>query len=408
MNLKRRISKHLFGQARRKRSKRYWLLIWLVSTFAACDVLLLFLLTKIFLPLLTDTTPYLLPEQAQDYVHLSTFTAPRKSVAAVAFTPDGKTLACAAYNEIILWDVKTGDPQYTMKEHEGIVTALTFSPDGKTFASSSKSKQFPVLLCDTVTGQVKASLSGHTSWIATLDFSLDGDTLVGANGSGLITAWDTSTGITHKHLPGTFAFARLIYGDYNRERIITRWNRDARVKNVGNTPKSLHSVLNSKTFEDDGIIAITPGPNLLPIYLSSHTYPVQALAFSSDGKTLASSSQSEFQPLNITTGEIQLWDVDTAMSISTLRTPGRDVNTLVFSPDGKILASSGSRRSRDRFKILIWDLTTHQLISMIDTGSRSEITALAFAPDNTTLASGNRSGKVDLWDITGQIRKWTW
>ena len=170
----------------------------------------------------------------------------------------------------------------------------------------------------------------------------------------------------------------------------------------------MHSVLNSKTFENDGIIAITPGPNLLPIYLSSHTYPVQALAFSSDGKTLASSSQSEFQPLNITTGEIQLWDVDTGMSISTLRTPGRDVNTLVFSPDGKILASSGSRRSRDRFKILIWDLTIHRLISMIDTGSRSEITALAFAPDNTTLASGNRSGKVDLWDITGQTRKWTW
>ena len=197
MNLKRRISKHLFGQARRKRSKRYWLLIWLVSTFAACDVLLLFLLTKIFLPLLTDTTPYLLPEQAQDYAHLSTFTAPRKPVTAVAFTPDGKTLACAAYNEIILWDVKTGDPQYTMKEHEGIVTALTFSPDGKTFASSSKSKQFPVLLCDTVTGQVKTSLSGHTSWIATLDFSLDSDTLVGANDSGLIPAQVLHT---NKHL----------------------------------------------------------------------------------------------------------------------------------------------------------------------------------------------------------------
>lgn len=357
MYLTRRISKHFFEHVRSKRKKRYWLLICLVSTFAACDVLLLFLLTRIFLPHLIDTTPFLLPERAQEYTHLSTLIAPNNHVNLLALTPDGKTLACAAYNEIILWDVKTGDSLYTMKEHEGIVTALAFSPDSETFASSSKSNQNPIILCDTATGQVKTSLSGHTSWIATLDFSHDGGTIVGASHNGSITAWDTSTGITRQRIPGTFAFARRTTLAFFRRtspnyshpesikgHILSSWNRNIRGANFGNIPENLISILNSKAFEDDGIIAMTPGHNLLSIYLSSHSYPVQALAFSPDGKTLASGSRSEFQPFNITTGEIRLWDVDTGLPISILRTPGRNVNIITFSPDGKTLATSGSRR----------------------------------------------------------------
>ncbi|MCE2401083.1 PD40 domain-containing protein [Candidatus Poribacteria bacterium] len=411
MYLTRRISKYPLEYTRRKRKKRHWFLIFLVSAFAACDVLILYVLFKIFLPLLLESTPYLLPEHAQEYAHISTFSTPRKPVTTLAFTPDGKTLACTAYSEIILWDVKTGDPLYTMNEHAGIVTDLTFSPDGKTFAISKKSNQHPVILHDTTTGQVKASLSGHTSWIATLDFSPDGATLVGANSDGLITTWDTITGLTHQRILGTFAFARLahLYGhgyyDYSRERIITRWNWVVKDQNVDNTPENLNSILNSEVFNDKGIIALTPGPNLLPIYLSSHSYPIQALAFSPDGRILTSSSRSEFQPFNITAGKIHLWDVETGMPKITLRTPRWKVDTLAFSPDGKYLASDGSKRWADSRKILVWDLTTQRLMSMIDTDSPCEITALAFAPDNIMLASGDECGEVDLWDITGQIRE---
>ncbi|MDE0637723.1 MAG: hypothetical protein OXI43_17945 [Candidatus Poribacteria bacterium] len=418
MYLIRRISKYPLEYARSKRKKRYWLLIWFVSAFAVCDVLILFVLFKIFLPMLLNTTPYLLPEHAQEYTHLATFTAPGQHVTTLAFTPDGKTLACAAYNEILLWDVKTGNQLYTVNEFSDYVTALTFSPDGMSFASSSKSNQSPIILCDTVTGQVKSYLSGHTSWIATLNFSPSGDTLIGASPDGMIIAWDTDTGNIQQRILGRFAFARRTTLAFFRRtsptyshlesikgHILTRWNRVFEDTNLVNTSESLVSILKSKMFEDDGIIAITPGPNLLPIYLSSHIYPVQALEFSPDGKTLASSSRSEYQPFDITAGIIHLWDVDTGLSTSTLKTPGRRVDTIAFSSDGKTLASDGSKRWKGSRKILIWDLTTHRLISMIDTDSWGEITVLTFAPDNVTLASGNDRGKVDLWDITSQIRK---
>lgn len=410
MNLTQRISKYPLESVRSKRKKRYWLLIWLVSTFAVCDMIVLFVLFKILLPVLLDNTPYLLAEDSQEYTHLSTY-ATTSTPKLLTFSPDGKILACGAYNEILLWDTETGNQLYTMREHAGYVTALTFSPDGKTFASSSEFNQNTVLVCDTATGQVKSYLPKQDSLIMYLDFSPDGGTLVSADVHGSVIAWDTNTYLIDQHIQGRFAFARRAYTyeeyytfpDSYKGSILTRWNRGIRDTNIISTSNSLRSVVESASFNDNGIIAMAPGPNTLPIYLSSNPYPIQSLMFSPDGKILASGSRNEYQPFNITTGKIHLWDVDTGQTVATLKTPGSRVDTLAFSPDGKTLASDGSKRFVGNRKILIWDLTTHQLISMIDTSSSEEITALVFASDNVTLASSNRRGKVDLWDITGNI-----
>lgn len=356
--------------------------------------------------MLLDTTPYLLPYHDQGYTHLTAFKVPGKVVTTLAFTPDDNVLACGTYDEIILWDTRTGKQLYTLDEHEGIITSLTFSPDGKTYASSSKSNENQVILCYTSTGQVISYLSGHTSWMATLSFSPDGDMIVGASNNGTLIAWDVGSGMTHQQIYGTYIFAQCPSEDYYylpktfRGSILTSWNWENGNTNIDDPIKNLNTV----PLEEVGTIAMVSDRNVSSKYLSSHTYPIQALVFSPDGNTFASSSQSKFQPFDITTGKIHIWDVDTGKPISTLRTPGREVHTLTFSPDGKILASNGTKRGRENIKILVWDLETYQLMSMIDTGSSGRITALTIAQDNATLASSNEWGRVDLWDISGQIR----
>ncbi len=411
MNLTQRISKYPLESVRRKRKKKYWLLIWFASAFAVCDMIVLFVLFKILLPMLLDNTPYLLAEDAQEYTHLSTY-ATTSTPKLLTFSPDGKILACGAYNEILLWDTETGNQLYAMREHAGYVTALTFSPDGKTFASSSEFNQNTVLVCDTATGQVISNLPKQDSLIMYLDFSHDGSTLVSADVHGSVIAWDTNTYLIHQRIQGRFAFTRRTYTyeeyytfpDSYKGSILTRWNRGIRDTNIISTSESLSSVVESATFNENGIIAMTPGPNTLPIYLSSNPYPIQSLMFSPDGKILASGSGSDYQPFNITTGKIHLWDVDTGQTVATLKTPGSRVDILAFSPDGKTLASNGNKHWKGDNKIFIWDLTTHELISIIETDSPSKITALAFAPDNITLASSNGNRRVDLWDITGNIK----
>lgn len=400
MNLKHRISKHLFGRIRNKRKKRIWNYIWIILSIAACDVLILYVLFWIYLPILLDSTPILLPDNAQEYRHLTTFTTSNSEVTTLTFSPDGNVLAQGMYKRIVLWNIETGKQQNNHLEIDGIATSLAFSPDGKTLASSNTSNEKSVTLYDTATNRVKTYLSGHPSWITHLDYSPDGKIIVGASENGKITAWDTSTGVSFHPILGTVAFVDTSKYGYNYSKnILVRWNWIITENHVGITPDDLESILESDAFYDTGIIAMVPGPNTLPIYLFSHAYPIGGLAFSPDGMTLASSSRSGYQPFNISMGKIHLWDIETGYPRSTLRTPGWKVERLAFSPDGKYLASDGSKRFADSRRILVWDLTTQKLISMIETDSIDEITVLVFASDNRTLASGDEGGRVKLWDV---------
>ncbi len=118
--------------------------------------------------------------------------------------------------------------------------------------------------------------------------------------------------------------------------------------------------------------------------LEGHTSSVSSVAFSPDGKTLASGS----------TWEIRLWDVETGQVKHTLTEHSDRVYSVAFSPDGKTLASGSWDNT-----VRLWDVETGQ-VKITLTGHSDNVWSVAFSPDGNTLASGGGDGTVLLWDTS--------
>ncbi len=135
-----------------------------------------------------------------------------------------------------------------------------------------------------------------------------------------------------------------------------------------------------------GLLAALTASPYMKTYLRGHTNWVWSVAFSPDGKTLASGGAD---------GTIILWDVATGQPSGPPLTGHSDwVRSIAFSPDGGTLASGSADGT-----LILWDATTGQPLGPPLVGHNGFITEVAFSPDGRMLASGSADGTLILWDV---------
>ena len=332
---------------------------------------------------------------------LRTLTGHENRVLDITFSPDGKTLASHARGTTLLWDAKTGRLQQTL--YGPISSSIAYSPDGETLAFGGYQR---VGFWNTRTDQPQTPLktSGH---IYSVLFS-DSSTLVSRDSEGEINFWDTQTGSNKFTIEGHLYFGTVALSP-NGETLATS-TRNQGIFLWDAFDGRLHKVLNagnrssSPAYSPDGnTLAITvPAPsNSSMIHLlnardgqllrgfGAPGVRFTTLVFSPDGKTLASASRD---------GRISLWNTNEGRPLRTLTGHEDFVSNITFSPDGKTLASSSYDEAR------LWGVNSGRLLRTL-TGHKNSIGSLVFSPDGKTLASSSYD-EARLWNAkTGQLQQ---
>jgi WD40 repeat protein len=287
-----------------------------------------------------------------------TFQGPTEYVFAVAFSPDGKTLAAVGRNRTVyLWHARTGEPVGILGEQAGNVDRAAWSPDGKTLACGF-SRPTRTHFWNLAAGRLAGPLP-DAYWAA---WSPDGKRLASFSPDQRVRLWDAESLQQQRVLPQTSYAVWAAAWSPDGKTLATGWN-DNTVRLWDASSGDLRRTI--------------PG----------HTNTVKVLAWSPDGRLLASAGDDSFT---------RIWEVDDRWQVRSLPTlEGADHSahgvSLAWSPAGKTLAI-GNPRGRAN----LWDAGSGKLL---DVWSRHQgQVAVAWSADGTALLAVGEDGVLRAWD----------
>jgi WD40 repeat protein/energy-coupling factor transporter ATP-binding protein EcfA2 len=356
-----------------------------------------------------DKTIKLWRYDGKQAVPIAPLTGHQDFVVAVAFSPDGKILASGSHDSTIkLWRRNAmgafeSQPYKTFTGHSSTVASIKFSPDGKTLASASWDKTIRLWNLD---GVVLKTLQGHTGRIWKLAFSPNGKTLASAGGvEGTTRLWHLQhpknvTFRDHKNvvLQAVFSLDNQKIASGSDDKTVKIWKPDGTVAQTltGHTAGVLGVAFSNDaqtlaTASWDGTIKLwqvdlKTDKYVLKKTLNSNSGGVWKVAISPSGEIVSTGRD----------GTLKIWDKNGQL-LQALTGHQAEIRSVAFSPDGKLIASGSFDKT-----IKIWSKEGKLQQTIKNTDG---LLAVAFSPDGQKIAAGGVNNVVKVWTVAGKLLK---
>ncbi|MDX2240628.1 MAG: WD40 repeat domain-containing protein [Leptolyngbyaceae cyanobacterium bins.302] len=283
-------------------------------------------------------------------------------ITSLVITPDGNTLISGGKSVRIL-DLSKRIRLRTLDRQTEFVYAVALDPAGQTIATGDE--KGTISLWDFKTGKLQRSLS-HGSLVYQLAFSSNGKFLISGGLDHTIKRWSLQTG--------------------QMNRLSTRFS----AQKLAITPDDQMVAVGSDQANAVQVMFLATGEQVaMPI----HGWNVDAIAFNSTGRILASASGMQ--------GGIRLWDMQTRpymyQPIKTLRGHQGQPFAIAFSPDDKTLFATADGSGGRNYAVTAWNACTGELVHRF--GEQVRGLSIAISKDGKTLVTGGRKGDIQLWRL---------
>jgi WD40 repeat protein/uncharacterized protein YndB with AHSA1/START domain len=326
-----------------------------------------------------------------------------KPLSSLAWSPDGNQIAAGSWSgHVYLWNLvdkaQTAPFEFTIPDENlySAVNSIAIGPDGRFLVAGSKDHTARVW--DLKTNELVETLRGHTDYVNTVRFNSSGTTLATGGADDCLRIWDVKswkpTAVLRGHQMDVMSLAWTTGGtrlaSCSLDGSVRWW--DSAFPNYGGLSMEQSDACYAALFGPDGRKLHTCGYDgtisiwdamsgkQIAHWTAHPGNSTNTIGLSADGKRLVSCSWDK---------TAKVWDTQTQKEIATLDHE-QGIYHAAISPDGKHVACTQKK------EIWVWDVDAKSVQFNID-GHEGGVQSVAFSPDGTLIASSAADKTVRVW-----------